>query len=263
MNLGADLLLAILLYGGIGVNVEKAQEVTPTMRKTQSRRVLKRGEKASESPKKENLKMARNYKNLMKDYGIKPPELSQTRLFLGLDINYNMVDVKHLCNDCGSSPGKMSAIDTAKTAGLGFRGGIVNMDKWVGGRFGGELAYMKIPKFHIITLGLHLDFLINFYTTNSWSVGTFVATGGGMYMALFDDENLESSGKVPFSPIGWVSGGLRFNHLRHNVELAYRYGYIFANVYSNSYQNAPIASSATEKYALRASNIIFSYILTF
>lgn len=227
--------------------------------KSQSSRIMKRAKNA-ETPNSITNQKRPNYRNLSVINVYKKQENDLTQFFFGIDVGISMANILYSLTEMKET----STSSKSYSLNSGFKVGVSNIDKYIGGRFYGEGSYIKIPKFHILNLGVNIDLLLNFYNAKTWGIGGFFGIGGGMYMVLFDDDSLKNSGKVPFSPIGWLGGGFRFVlENTHSFELSYRYSYIYASIYNYSESRPEIAGSATTQYKLKTDNITLSYILSF
>lgn len=188
-----------------------------------------------------------------------------TNFFAGINIGLEMPVLKYSFKDFDT---QISNTTKSTTYSIGGKIGIISEDRYIGGRFYGEIAYMKVPKFKIITAGLDVDLLISYYRTDDWSIGGFLGIGGGMYGVMFADDELQSSGKVPFSPIGWFNIGLvRYVYKNNSFELIFRYPYVFASIYKDSntlYKNngsdsSKVLQNQTIGYKLQSSSLMLSY----
>lgn len=192
-----------------------------------------------------------------------------TNFFVGINAGLEMPILKYSFKDFDT---QISNTSKSTTYSIGGKIGIISEDKYIGGRFYGEISYMKVPKFQIITAGLDVDLLINYYRTDTWSIGGFLGIGGGMYGVMFADDELKDTGKVPFSPIGWFNIGLvRYVYKNNSFELTFRYPYVFASIYkdsstfykNNGTNNSKVLQNQTIGYKLQSSSLIFSYAYQF
>lgn len=186
------------------------------------------------------------------------------RFFGGVNLGIEIPQLKYSFNNLNTD---IATNNIYSTASIGAKGGILSEDTYVGGRFYGEASYMKLPQFHVLTLGLSVDLLVNYYQTMKWSIGGFLGLGGGMYGIMFADSELKKSAKVPLSPIGWINIGLiRFVSGNHSFEFIFRYTYVFASIYKESssiYDANGTLQNQTIGYKLKSDSLMLSYVFQF
>lgn len=186
------------------------------------------------------------------------------RFFGGVNLGIEIPQLKYSFSNLSEN---ISTNSTSGNVSIGGKGGILSEDTYVGGRFYGEASYMKLPQFHVLTLGLSVDLLVNYYQTMKWSIGGFLGLGGGMYWIGLADSSLKYKNKVPFSPVGWINVGLiRFVSGNHSFEFMFRYAYVFASIYKDSstiYDTNGILQNQTIGYKLKSDSLMFSYVFQF
>ncbi|RAX54451.1 hypothetical protein CCY99_03635 [Helicobacter sp. 16-1353] len=142
--------------------------------------------------------------------------------------------------------------------------GFMDIDRFIGGRFYAEGSYTGLSDFMIFGLGLNLDILVNFLDSKMWNVGVFAGIGGGMYVATFKNDSLNSSGKTPLSPAGWINAGFRFTIFGNQaIEITYRYPYTYASIYKDSIVVPGTTGQETTSYSYKSDYIGISYAFAF
>ncbi|RDU65074.1 outer membrane beta-barrel protein [Helicobacter sp. MIT 14-3879] len=240
------------------------QKEQTTNKKTTTKRINRRNI-SSKDRRKSVLTTNKNnigYRNITISNIYKQNEES-IKFFIGGNFGIDISALKYSYENLNTSTLKTTR---SASASFGFKGGILSEEKYLGGRFYAEGSYIKIPKFHILTMGLNIDLLINYYQSRKWSLGLFLGLGGGMHIAMFADDELKNNGKVPLSPIGWVNIGLvRFIYRSHSFEFSFRYPYIFASIYKDSATKNinGVLQNQTIGYKFKSDTLLFSYVYNF
>lgn len=237
-------------------NTTKKQQPKQTI-KTQRKSTKKSTVQTTKKDKPNESTKRLGYRNVTIS-NINKQTLQGINFFVGANLGIDFITMEHIIEDEDGK--KTSKKSSNASASFGLKGGILSEEDYVGGRFYGEFSYLKIPKFHVVNVGLDLDLMFNYYKTDTWRIGGFLGLGGGMNVAMIADNELQNAGKKSLIAIGWVNIGLaRFVYGPHSAEFNVRIQYVTPTIYSLKDKT----TSITTTYKASSNTILLSYAFDF